>query len=65
MFEISLDIQMEMSSEQTDLEKSMGYQYKMVFDAMRIEEVKKGEKGRRKVKKRFKIKDPGIVHCLE
>lgn len=43
----------------------MGYQYKMVFDAMRIEEVKKGEKGRRKVKTRFKIKDPGIVHCLE
>lgn len=60
-----MDTQIEISGEQTDLEKSMGYQYKMVFDARRIEEVKKGEKGRRKVKKRFKLKDLGLFHCLE
>lgn len=37
----------------------------MVFDAIRIEEDTKGEKDRRKVKKRSKIKDHGIVHSLE
>lgn len=64
---------MEMADGQTDLEKSMleistilgSYQYKMVFEAMSIENIKKQEKNRGKVKKWSKIKRPGVVCCLE